>query len=249
VNPFDLSGRVAVVTGGGGWLGADIAACLAEAGAAVAVTGRTPATIEAAAARVREAGGRAIAVDCDVADKASVEAMAATVVAELGGVDILVNNAAVYPGRPWTEVEEDEWDAVLATNAKGYFLCARALYPSMVERGRGRIVNLASTTFMHGFPQMTVLAYVTSKGAGIGFTRALAREVGASGVTVNAVAPGAFEPGPHDPVYSRWVLDEQCLKRRGSGTDVGNAVVFLASDAAAFVTAQTIVVDGGMTPH
>ena len=170
-------------------------------------------------------------------------------IAELGGVDILVNNAAICPVRPWTEVDEEEWDAVLATNVKGYFLCARALYPSMVERGRGRIINLASTTLMHGFPNMTVLAYVSSKGADVGLTRALAREVGPSGVTVNAVAPGAFEPGPPDEVYTRWVLDSQCLKRRGTGADMGNAVVFLASDAAAFVTAQTLVVDGGMTPH
>jgi 3-oxoacyl-[acyl-carrier protein] reductase len=249
VNAFDLSGRVALVTGGGGWLGADIAACLAEAGAAVAVAGRTQDSLEQAVARVRDAGGHAIGVACDVADKASVDAMAATVIGELGGVDILVNNAAIYPVRPWTEIPEDEWDAVLATNVKGYFLCARAVYPSMTERGRGRIINLTSTTFLHGFPNMTVLAYVSSKGADIGFTRALAREVGPSDVTVNAIAPGAFENVEPDPDYNRWVLDSQCLKRRGAGTDVGNLAVFLASDAASFITGQTIVVDGGMTMH
>jgi NAD(P)-dependent dehydrogenase (short-subunit alcohol dehydrogenase family) len=237
------------VTGGGGWLGADIAACLGAAGATVAVAGRSPDSLQHAVERVRDAGGRGIAVSCDVADKTSVDAMAATVIRELGGIDILVNNAAIYPARAWTEVPEDEWDAVLATNVKGYFLCARAVYDSLVERGRGRIVNLTSTTFMHGFPNMTVLAYVSSKGADIGFTRALAREVGRTGVTVNAIAPGAFEQGEADPAYDRWVLDSQCLKRRGVGADVGNAVVFLASDAAAFVTGQTLVVDGGMTVH
>jgi 3-oxoacyl-[acyl-carrier protein] reductase len=246
---FRLDGRVAVVTGGGGWLGADICSCLAAAGAAVAVTGRTQEAIDEVAERVRGGGGRALAVQCDVTDRSSVDAMAETVTRELGDIDVLVNNAAVYPGRPWTEVPEDEWDAVLATNLKGYFLCARAAYPSMAARGSGRIINLTSTTFLHGFPNMTVLAYVSSKGGDVGFTRALAREVGPSNVTVNAVAPGAFEKFEADATYDQWVLDQQCLKRRGVGEDVGNAVVFLASDAASFITGQTIVVDGGMAMH
>jgi len=249
IGPFGLDGRVAVVTGGGGWLGAAICECLASAGASVAVTGRSTETIEDVSDRVRAAGGRALAVRCDVVDKASVDEMADTVVRELGGIDILVNNAAIYPVRPWTEIDEEEWDAVLATNLRGYFLCARAAYPSMEERGWGRIVNLTSTTFLHGFPNMAVLSYVSSKGSIVGFTRALAREVGPSNVTVNAIAPGAFEKFEADAVYNRWVLDSQCLKRRGAGEDVGNAVVFLAGDGASFITGQTLVVDGGMAMH
>ena len=117
---------------------------------------------EARAAEVRAAGGTAVAVAVDVADKASVDAMAGTVIGELGGIDVLVNNAAIYPMRPWTEISEEEWDRVLATNLKGYFLCARACAPSMVERGRGRIVNLSSITIYGGWTQL--LDYVSSKG-------------------------------------------------------------------------------------
>jgi 3-oxoacyl-[acyl-carrier protein] reductase len=105
---------------------------------------------------------------------------------------------------------------------------------------------LTSTAFFHGFPDATVLDYVSSKGAIIGFTRALAREIGPSGVTVNAIAPGAFEKGPASPEYNRWVLEHQSLKRRGVGADVGQVAVFLACDAASFITGQTIAVDGGM---
>jgi 3-oxoacyl-[acyl-carrier protein] reductase len=168
------------------------------------------------------------------------------VVDELGGIDVLVNNAAIYPERPWMQITEQEWDAVLATNLKGYFLCAQAAFPSMNARGWGRIINLTSTTFFHAFPDATVLDYISSKGGIIGFTRALAREIGPAGVTVNAIAPGAFEPRPPSAEYNRWVLDHQSLKRRGVGEDVGNVAVFLASEGASFITGQTIAVDGGM---
>jgi 3-oxoacyl-[acyl-carrier protein] reductase len=245
-DPFRLDGRVAVVTGGGGWLGGPICKALARAGAAVAVVGRTLETVEGVRDEVVGAGGTAIAVTCDVSKKADADAMAAGVVSHLGGIDVLVNNAAIVPVRPWTEIPEDEWDAVLATNLKGCFLCSRACFSSMRERGAGRIINLTSTTFSFSFPNATVLAYVTTKGGVVGFTRQLAREVGRSNVTVNALAPGAFESFQADAQYNEWVLDRQSLKRRGVGEDVGNAVVFLASDAASFITGQTLVVDGGM---
>ncbi|HEY2655651.1 MAG TPA: 3-oxoacyl-ACP reductase family protein [Solirubrobacteraceae bacterium] len=243
---FRLGGRVAVVTGGGGWLGADICRSLAGAGASVAVVGRTHDTAKTLSDSVCASGGSAIALACDIADTGSVEEMVQAVVNEFGGIDILVNNAAIYPSRPWTQITDDEWDAVLATNLKGYFLCAKAAFPSMSERGLGRVINMTSTTVFYGFPNATVLAYVSSKGGIIAFTRALAREVGPTGVTVNAIAPGAFEKFEADADYEQWVLDHQCLKRRGVGEDVGNVAVFLASDAASFITGQTIVVDGGM---
>jgi 3-oxoacyl-[acyl-carrier protein] reductase len=245
-NAFRLDGRVAVVTGGAGWLGVDICKCLADAGASVAVVGRKQSTIDAVSDSLSSVGRRTIAVACDIAHSGSVREMADAVVGELGGIDILVNNAAIYPSRPWTQITEDEWDAVLATNLKGYFLCAQAAFPSMRERGSGRIINMASTTFFHGFPNATVLDYISSKGGVVGLTRALAREVGPSGVTVNAVAPGAFEQFEADVEYKRWVLDHQSIKRRGVGADVGNVAVFLASDAASFISGQTIIVDGGM---
>jgi NAD(P)-dependent dehydrogenase (short-subunit alcohol dehydrogenase family) len=245
---FRLDGRVAVVTGGGGGLGEGICGSLAAAGAAVAVADVTLGKAEARAAEVRAAGGTAIAVAVDVADRASVDAMAETVVSELGGIDVLVNNAAIYPMRPWTEITEEEWDRVLATNLKGYFLCARACVPSMVERGGGRIVNLSSITIYGGWSKL--LDYVSSKGGIVSFTRALAREIGPEGITVNAIAPGAFPTDaekihPDPEGYNAFVLEGQAIKRRGTPDDMGNLVVFLASDASSFITGQVIAIDGG----
>jgi len=238
------------VTGAGGGLGEGICRSLAAAGAAVACVDRDRETAEAIGAQVRASGGEALVVEADVSSSTSVEAMTERVAAELGGIDILVNNAAIYPRRAWTEVTEEEWDSVLATNVKGYYLCARAAFDSIRERGRGRIVNLSSITFHLGFPML--LDYVTSKGGVIGFTRALAREAGPEGVTVNAIAPGAFPTAaeaihPNPEEYDRFVLDQQSVKRRGTPDDIGNLVVFLASDAASFISGQTIAIDGGWT--
>jgi NAD(P)-dependent dehydrogenase (short-subunit alcohol dehydrogenase family) len=249
---FRLDGRVAVVTGGGGGLGGDICRSLAAAGAAVAVVDRKQEAIDAVRDEVRSAGGEAIGVLADVSRKGSIDRMMETIVGELGGVDILVNNAAIYPRRAWTEISEEEWDAVLDTNLKGYFLCARAAYPSLKERGHGRIINLASLTFFTGFALL--LDYVSSKGGVVGFTRSLAREIGPEGITVNAISPGAFPTDaekihPNPEQYSQWVLDQQSLKRRGTPADIGNLVVFLASDASSFITGQTIEIDGGWVTH
>ncbi len=238
------------MTGAGGGLGEGICRSLAAAGAAVACVDRDRETAEAIGAQVRASGGEALVVEADVSSSTSVEAMTERVAAELGGIDILVNNAAIYPRRAWTEVTEEEWDSVLATNVKGYYLCARAAFDSIRERGRGRIVNLSSITFHLGFPML--LDYVTSKGGVIGFTRALAREAGPEGVTVNAIAPGAFPTAaeaihPNPEEYDRFVLDQQSVKRRGTPDDIGNLVVFLASDAASFISGQTIAIDGGWT--
>ena len=247
-----LEGRVAIVTGAGGGLGEGICSALASSGAAVAAVDVARDKAERVAERVSRNGARCVAFEADVSDRSSVEEMARRVAGEFGSVDILVNNAAIYPIRPWTEIREEEWDEVLAVNLKGYFLCARAVFPHMKARGHGRIINVASITFFIGFANL--LDYVSSKGGVVGFTRTLAREVGPEKITVNAVSPGAFPTDaekihPNPDEYNRWVLDQQSIKRRGTPEDVGNLAAFLASDAASFITGQTIEIDGGWAMH
>jgi len=244
-----LKEKVAIVTGGGGALGAGIAQGLARAGAAVVIAEIKSETGQATAQAIEAAGGQALAVACDVSDKARVEAMVAQATETFGGVDILVNNAAIYPARPWTEITEAEWDRVFAINIKGYYLCARAVYPSMVARGGGKIVNISSITFFLGRWD-NLLDYVSSKGAIVGFTKALARELGPQQINVNCIAPGAFpteaekiHPDPEG--YNAFVLENQAIKRRGSPEDMAKAVLFFASEQSDFITGQSLMVDGG----
>lgn len=240
------------MTGAGGGLGGAICAALARAGAAVAAVDRRPAGLEELAQELSASGARVAAVTADVSDEGSVRTMAAEVNDRLGPPGILVNNAAIYPRRPWDEVPISEWDDVMAINARSCFVCARALADGLRASGHGRVINISSITFLKGSEQL--LAYVASKGAVIGFTRALARELGPDGVTVNAIAPGAIPTDaetihPDLAAYDRHVLEQQCIKRRGRPQDVGELAAFLAGDAASFITGQTIVVDGGWVLH
>lgn len=251
----ELTGKVALVTGGSRGIGRALCIALARAGAAVAVNyhaNRTAA--ESVVTQITGEGGRAIAVPGDVSRAADVDAMVQTVADQLGAVSILVNNAGITDAhKPWQQIDEAEWDRVLAVNLKSCFLTLRAVYPSMRDAGWGRIVNVSSVTVHLG--QANILHYVSAKAGMIGFTRTLAREVGPDGITVNAITPGAIqteselEMFPEQAQLATRMNQLQSIKRRGRPDDIAGAVVFLASDASAFITGQTINIDGGWAMH
>jgi 3-oxoacyl-[acyl-carrier protein] reductase len=243
-----VAGKTAVVTGAATGIGRATAELLAARGARVVAVGLQPEHLRETVAGIVAAGGEAIALDADLADTAAPAAVALAARAAFGGADVLVNNAAIFPIGPWHEADAAQWDAVFATNVRAYFLLARALRPQMIERGGGSIVNLASVTFFWG--EVELLSYVASKGAVVGFTRALAREAGPEGIRVNAIAPGAFPTAAtaiHADQDKLWrdVLAAQSIKRRGEVEDVARAIAFFAGDDSRFVTGQTLLVDGG----
>src|SRR4029079_13597447 len=213
-----MTGKTAIVTGAGTGIGRATAQLLARRGARVVAAGLQPERLREPVTEISAAGGEAIAIDADVSDPAAIEQVAARAQEAFGGADVLVNNAASYPIGPWHEMDAAQWDAVFATNIRGYFLMARAQRPQMIARGGGAVVNVASVTFFTG--NALLLAYVASKGAVIGFTRALAREAGPDGIRANAVAPGAFPTAAteiHADQEGLWrdVLEAQSIKRRG----------------------------------
>jgi 3-oxoacyl-[acyl-carrier protein] reductase len=245
---MSLARKTAIVTGAGTGIGRATAQLLAQRGARVVAAGLQPDKLQETVAAITSAGGEAIAVEADVSDPEAIEQVASAAQHAFDGTDVLVNNAAVYPIGPWHEMEAEQWDAVFATNIRGYFLMARAVRPQMIARGAGAVVNVSSVTFFTG--NALLLAYVASKGAVIGFTRALAREAGPDGIRANAVAPGAFPTAAteiHADQEGLWrdVLEDQSIKRRGEVEDVARAIAFFASDDSSFVTGQTLLVDGG----
>ena len=245
---MSMAGKTAIVTGAATGIGRATAQLLARRGARVVAAGLQPERLRETVAEITAAGGEAIAVDADVSDPAAIEHVAARTQEAFEGADVLVNNAASYPIGPWHEMDATQWDAVFATNIRGYFLMARAVRPQMIARGGGAVVNVASVTFFTG--NALLLAYVASKGAVIGFTRALAREAGPEGIRANAVAPGAFPTAAteiHADQEGLWrdVLEAQSIKRRGEVEDVARAIAFFASDESSFVSGQTLLVDGG----
>jgi NAD(P)-dependent dehydrogenase (short-subunit alcohol dehydrogenase family) len=243
-----LAGRRVFVTGGARGLGAAFVTTLAGRGAKVAFGDVLEAEGRALAATLTEAGHAAHFIPLDLADPASIEACIAMSVEKLGGLDGLINNAAITNsgGKFADELTTETWDAVMNVNVRGTWLASTAAMPHLRDSGRGAIVNIASDTALWGAPKL--LAYVASKGAVIAMTRSLAREFGAYGVTVNAIAPGltgveatAYVPAERHEYY----LKGRALNRAQVPDDVNGPVLFLLSDAARFVTGQLLPVNGG----
>ena len=248
---FRLDGRRALVTGGAKGLGQVIATALAEAGADVAIASRTLADCEKTADEIRSSTGRrAFAFAADVTQAAEVGKLAASIENELGPVDILVNNAGINIRGAAEELSETDWDAVIATNLKAPFLCSRAFGPDMSKRGWGRIINLGSILSVIGIPGRA--PYASSKAGVLNLTRVLALEWATKGVTVNAICPGPFATDMNkqllnDPVKYQAFVDKIPMGRWGELHEIAGAAVFLASDAASFVTGSALFVDGGWT--
>ena len=251
---IDLSGQVALVTGSSRGIGAAIATRLAAAGAAVAINYRSSA---AAADRVidaiRAAGGEALRVPGDVSDENAAEAVVKTTADRLGRLDILVNNAGVNRDRLLLRMTAADWDEVLSVNLRGTFLPTRFAVPLMVRQRYGRIVNISSVVGLSGNPGQA--NYAASKAGQIGMTKAVAREVASRNITVNAVTPGFIAPGDDHGGMTANLTAEQRTQilaripagRFGSADDVAAAVLYLASPAAAYITGQTLTIDGGLT--
>jgi NAD(P)-dependent dehydrogenase (short-subunit alcohol dehydrogenase family) len=249
-NLFDLSGKTAIVTGGGTGIGRQMAQGLAEAGANLVLCARKAERCEQAASELEQLGVRAIGLGCDVRDPEQVQHVVGQAVEELGGVDVLVNNAGTVWGASPEEMPLEGWQKVIDVNLTGVFLFSQAAGRVMIERGGGVIVNIASVAGLQGGPPdvMNTVAYNASKGGVIAFTRDLACKWAQHGIRVNSIAPGWF---PSD--MSGYVLErhEERLKqhiplgRFGGPHDLEGVVVFLASDASAYVTGHTLVVDGG----
>ena len=248
-----LDGRVALVTGAGKGLGKAFCLRLAEEGAdIVAVTRADTEGLEKTAKEVRSLGREVLAAKVDVSREEDTLSMAAQALERFGRIDVLVNNAAYYYGdarKAFTEISLEEWDRMMAVNVKGPWLCTRAVFPNMKERGKGKIINLASEVFFTG--SQGFVHYVSSKGGVIGLTRALAIELGPYGICVNAVAPGYTDTEASRTIadVSKYDISRTPLKRLERPEDVVGIVAFLASDESDFITGQTVLVDGGRAMH
>jgi gluconate 5-dehydrogenase len=247
---FDLAGRTAIVTGGGSGLGRQMAHALAECGADLVLCARKVERCEEVAAELSGSGVRVLAMACDVRVPEQVQAVVDRATADLGGVDILVNNAGTSWGASPEETPLDGWEKVLDVNVTGCFLFAQAAGRVMIERGHGKVINVASVAAFRGAPQeaMNAIAYNTSKGALVAFTRDLAVKWARYGINVNAIAPGWFPSDMSEKVLDRAgdrLRERIPLQRYGGADDLKGAVVFLASAASDYVTGVTLPVDGG----
>jgi 3-oxoacyl-[acyl-carrier protein] reductase len=242
-----LDGRVALVTGASRGIGAAIAVALGREGATVAVNyHRSEARAADVVGAIHAAGGKAMAVRADVSDARAVADMVERTLAAFGAIDVLVNNAGIMNASPLHTMTDEAWDTMMATNLRSVFLVTRAVLPGMLARGRGKIINVSSQVAQKGMPNLT--HYAAAKAGVLGFTKALAREVGPQGIHVNAISPGAVETELIGPVTEEWKREKSApfaLRRVGVPDDVAPTAVFLACDDSHFYAGQTLCPNGG----
>jgi gluconate 5-dehydrogenase len=247
---FDLSGKVAIVTGASRGLGQSFATALAKAGADLVITSRKLSALTEFKQQIESLGRKALPVQVDVLSQGDIENMVRAAVKEYGRIDILVNNAGMNIRKPSAEVTWQDWDSVLDTNLKGSFFCAQAVAKEMIKRKYGRIINIGSCTCVFGMEG--IAAYSASRGAILSMTRSLAAEWGNYGITVNVLAPGWFKTAQNAVLYENkewvnYITSRIPLNRVGRPHDLDGTVVFLASDASEYITGQMILIDGGFT--
>ena len=245
---FDLTGKVAVVTGGGRGLGRFIAQGLAEAGANVVIASRKVANCEKAAEEISRLGVRAVAVKCDTAVEGDIASLVDVTLKEFGTIDILVNNAGITWGAPTLEYPLDKWDKIFAVNVRGVWILSQKAANVMKDKGGGKIINISSVRAFQG--RLNDAAYAPSKGAVNQLTHSMAIEWGPRGINVNALAPvftrtAMAAPQLDNPQTRAWILSRIAMKRPGELDDLFGPIVFLASDASNFVNGHVLVVDGG----
>jgi len=246
---LSLEGKVAIVTGGGAGMGRSIALQFAEAGADVVVVSRRLAVLEKVAEEIRAMGRRSLAIQVDISRKSDVDKMVQMTMDEFGGIDILVNNAGILVMRSLLDTEEDVWDEIFSINLKGYQLCSQAVGRIMVERKKGNIINIASTSGLVAF--LPESAYCVSKAGVVMFTRVLAKELASCNIRVNAIAPFWVRTPMTEFAWSdSKTLEEEEAKipigRMAEPEEIANVALFLASDLSSYIIGATIVVDGGL---
>jgi NAD(P)-dependent dehydrogenase (short-subunit alcohol dehydrogenase family) len=246
-----LAGRTILYTGAAGGLGLETTLEMLRSGARVVAVDNNPAKVAALKDAAAGMPGLTVAM-LDLSDLSGLKAGLEAVSAEVGGFDVVINNAVIYPSKAFEDYSIEEMQMVQRINVDAGIVCVQVALPHMKAAGRGRIINISSVTISGGWADLT--PYVQSKMALVGLTRSWAREFGRHGITVNAVAPGAFPTDaekihPDLPAYEKRIYEAQALQRRGAPADIANILMFLASDAASFITGQTIHVDGGWYMH